>query len=191
MVAATLTGAPSPATSRLSPVAAATAPVTPREKTPPRSLHDLSALSIDRVRTPLSRWRGKVLLIVNTASACGFTPQYEGLEVLWNKYRAQGLAVLGFPSNDFDHQEPGTEAEIKRFCSLKYHVTFPMFAKIATHGPKQSPVYRFLTAKHGEPIWNFHKYLVGKDGQVIRAFEPGVQPDDPALLKAIDDALRG
>jgi glutathione peroxidase len=155
----------------------------------PSSFYALRATSIDGVTTPLSNWRGKVVLVVNTASQCGNTPQYAGLQQLWERYRARGFAVLGFPSDDFAHQEPGTEAEIKKFCSLNYRVTFPMFAKVVTHGPGQSPVYRFLTAKHGVPDWNFHKYLVGKDGQVVRAFGPGLQPDDAGLRAAIDAAL--
>lgn len=155
----------------------------------PPSFHALRATSIDGVNTPLSRWRGKVVLVVNTASQCGNTPQYAGLQQLWERYRARGFGVLGFPSDDFGHQEPGSEAEIKKFCSLNYRVTFPMFAKVITHGRGQSPIYRFLSAKHGVPEWNFHKYLVGKDGQVIRAFGPSVQPDDPELRAAIDAAL--
>lgn len=153
------------------------------------SFFELRAPSIDGVSTPLSKWRGKVVLVVNTASQCGNTPQYAGLQQLWERYRSRGLVVLGFPANDFGHQEPGSEAEIKTFCSVNYRVTFPMFAKVVTRGAGQSPVYRFLTAKHGEPEWNFHKYLVGKDGQVIRAFAPAMPPDDPELRTAIETAL--
>ena len=153
------------------------------------SLHDLTAETIDHKAQPLSTYKGQVLLVVNTASECGSTPQYAGLEELWREYQGRGLAVLGFPSNDFGAQEPGTEAEIKSFCSTNYQVTFPMFAKVGTKGPGQSPVYKFLTAKHGEPKWNFHKYLVGKDGEVIRAFATKVEPDDPELRAAIDAAL--
>ena len=153
------------------------------------SLHDLSAETIDHQTRPLSAFAGKVLLVVNTASECGFTPQYQGLEQLWREYQGRGFAMLGFPSNEFGGQEPGTEAEIKSFCETRYRVSFPMFAKIATKGTEQSPVYRFLTAQHGEPQWNFHKYLVGKDGRVLRAFESKVAPDDPGLRRAIDDAL--
>jgi glutathione peroxidase len=126
---------------------------------------------------------------VNTASECGNTPQYAGLEALYQKYKGRDFVVLGFPSNDFGGQEPGSESEIKKFCSLKYRVTFPLFAKVKTKGEGQSEVYRFLTAKHGEPKWNFHKYLVGKDGQVIREFAAKVQPDDPELTGAIEGAL--
>jgi glutathione peroxidase len=153
------------------------------------SLHDLTAETIDHQPQPLAAYKGQVVLVVNTASECGFTPQYEGLEQLWRDYKGKGLAVLGFPSNDFGAQEPGTEAEIKSFCSTRFHVTFPMFAKVGTKGPGQSPIYRFLTAKHGEPKWNFHKYLVGKNGEVVRAFASKVELDDPELRGAIDAAL--
>jgi glutathione peroxidase len=153
------------------------------------SLYDLTAETIDHSKQPLSAYRGKVLLVVNTASECGATPQYAGLEALWRAYQGRGFAVLGFPSNDFGGQEPGTEAEIKTFCDANYKVTFPLYAKVATKGAAQSPVYKFLTAGHGEPKWNFHKYLVGKDGQVIRAFPTGVEPGDPALRSAIEAAL--
>ncbi len=159
----------------------------PKEKA--MSFFDLSSDSIDHVPTPLSRWKGKVALVVNTASECGNTPQYAGLEKLWEEYQSKGFVLLGFPSNDFGGQEPGAEADIKKFCSLKYRVTFPMFAKIKTKGDGQSPVYTFLTAHHGAPKWNFHKYLVGKDGQVIREFAAQVQPDAAELRTAIDAAL--
>jgi glutathione peroxidase len=153
------------------------------------SLHSLTAETIDHKPQPLAVYKGKVLLVVNTASECGFTPQYAGLERLWREYRGKGLAVLGFPSNEFGAQEPGSEAEIQTFCSTKYQVSFPMFAKVGTKGQGQSPVYKFLTAEHGEPKWNFHKYLVGKNGEVIRAFESNVEPDDAGLRAAIDAAL--
>jgi glutathione peroxidase len=130
-----------------------------------------------------------VLLVVNTASECGATPQYAGLEELWREYKGRGLAVLGFPSNDFGAQEPGPEDQIKSFCSTNYQVTFPLFAKVATKGGGQSAVYKFLTAKHGEPKWNFHKYLVGKNGEVLRAFGTKVEPNDAELRAAIEAAL--
>ena len=154
------------------------------------SLYDLTAPSIDLSPQPLSDWKGQVVLVVNVASECGNTPQYAGLEKLWQAYRDKGFAILGFPSNDFGHQEPGTEADIKRFCNAKYRITFPMFAKIKTQGDGQSPVYKFLTAKHPAPGWNFFKYLVGKDGQVIRTFADRVQPEDAQLRNAIDEALK-
>jgi glutathione peroxidase len=153
------------------------------------SLYDLTAETIDHKPQPLSAFKGQVLLVVNTASECGSTPQYAGLETLWRAYKGRGFAVLGFPSNDFGAQEPGTEAEIKTFCDVNYKVSFPLYAKVSTTGPAQSPVYTFLTAAHGAPKWNFHKYLVGKDGEVIRAFATGVEPDDAGLRAAIEAAL--
>jgi glutathione peroxidase len=153
------------------------------------SFHDLTANNIQLKPQPLSAYKGKVLLVVNTASECGNTPQYAGLEKLHNDYKDKGFEVLGFPSNDFGGQEPGTEAEIQKFCTLNYKVTFPMFAKVKTKGEGKSPVYQFLTEKYGEPKWNFHKYLVGKDGQVIRAFAAKLPPDDKELKAAIDAAL--
>lgn len=153
------------------------------------SLYDLTAETIDHKPQPLSAFKGQVLLVVNTASECGSTPQYAGLEALWRAYKGRGFAVLGFPSNDFGAQEPGTEAEIKTFCDVNYKVSFPLYAKVGTTGAAQSPVYKFLTAAHGAPQWNFHKYLVGKDGEVIRAFATGVEPNDPRLRAAIEAAL--
>lgn len=166
----------------LAPLAAAAEPAT--------SLFDLSATSIDGRPTPLSTWQGEVVLVVNTASECGFTPQYAGLETLYEEYRGRGFAILGFPSNDFGGQEPGSAAEIKTFCEKRFKVTFPMFDKIATKGSAASPVYAFLAAAKGEPRWNFHKYLVGRDGRVIAAFPSAVAPDSPELRAAIDAALR-
>ena len=154
-----------------------------------KSLHDLTAETIDHKASPLSAYAGKVLLVVNTASECGFTPQYAGLEKLWREYQGRGFAILGFPSNEFGAQEPGSESEIKSFCETRFGVSFPLFAKVSVKGPAQSPVYRFLTAQHGEPKWNFHKYLVGKNGQVIQAYESKVAPDDPQLRAAIESAL--
>lgn len=153
------------------------------------SLHDLTVQTIDRQPQSLAAYKGKVALVVNTASECGYTPQYEGLEALYREYAGRGLVVLGFPSNDFGGQEPGTEAEIKSFCSTRYNVTFPMFAKVITKGPDQSPVYRFLTAHQDPPKWNFHKYLVGKDGEVIRSFPHKTKPTDKDLRSAIESAL--
>jgi glutathione peroxidase len=155
------------------------------------SFFDLTANTIDAKPEPFAAYKGKVVLVVNTASECGYTPQYAGLEKLWEEYKGKGLVVLGFPSNEFGGQEPGTAAEIKKFCSLKYKVTFPMFEKVQTKGEGQSPVYRFLTSKHGEPKWNFHKYLVGKDGQVKQAFPSNVAPEDKDLRAQIDAALKG
>ena len=153
------------------------------------NVYALTASTIDGVSQPLSMYKGKVSLVVNVASQCGFTPQYAGLEKLYEEYKAKGFTVLGFPSNDFGGQEPAPEADIKKFCSLKYNVTFPMFAKVKTKGEGQSPVYKVLAEK-GEPQWNFHKYLVGKDGTVKAAFGSKVTPDSPELKTAIEAALK-
>lgn len=153
------------------------------------SITDLTVPNIDGQPQALSAYKGKVLLVVNVASECGFTPQYTGLEKLWQDYKGKGVVVLGFPSNDFGGQEPGSEAEIKSFCSTKFHVTFPMFAKVKTKGAGQAPIYKLLAAK-GEPRWNFHKYLVGKDGQVKAGFASGVTPESAELRGALDAALK-
>ncbi|SEU26725.1 glutathione peroxidase [Stigmatella erecta] len=157
---------------------------------PTMSFFDLSAPRLDGKSENLSAYKGQVLLVVNTASECGYTPQYKGLEKLSQDYKGQGVTVLGFPSNDFGGQEPGTAKEIARFCELRFKVTFPMFDKVKTKGEGQSPVYAFLAKKHGEPKWNFHKYVVGKDGQVKAAFPSAVEPDSPELKKALDSALK-
>ena len=153
------------------------------------SLHDLSAKTIDGDEQSLAEYKGKVVLVVNTASQCGSTPQYAGLEGLWRHYRDRGLVVLGFPSNDFGGQEPGSEEEIKTFCTTKYHVSFPMFAKVKVLGEGQAPVFRFLSADYGEPKWNFYKYLVDRDGRVIKTFSNAVPPEDHALRAAVEAAL--
>ncbi|MFC3129211.1 glutathione peroxidase [Coralloluteibacterium stylophorae] len=133
---------------------------------------------------------GQVLLVVNTASKCGFTPQYEGLEALHQRYRGRGFAVVGFPSNDFKGQEPGSEAEIQSFCTLTYGVKFPMFEKVHVVGDDATPLYRRLAAEAGEePGWNFHKYLVGRDGTVLASFGSRTAPEDPALVAALEAAL--
>ena len=155
----------------------------------PMSLHDLTVNTLQGKPQPLSIYKGKVLLVVNTASECGYTPQYAGLEKLWEEYQAKGLVVLGFPSNDFGAQEPGTAEQIQTFCKKNYGVTFPMFEKVAIKGPQQSPVYKFLTQKQPEPKWNFHKFLVGKDGQVRASFPSKVTPDSKELRDAIDTSL--
>ena len=153
------------------------------------NVYALTANTIDGASQPLSTYKGKVSLIVNVASQCGFTPQYAGLEKLYEEFKGKGFTILAFPSNDFGGQEPAPEAEIKKFCSLKYNVTFPMFAKVKTKGEGQSPVYKVLGEK-GEPQWNFHKYLVGKDGTVKAAFSSKVTPDSPELKTAIEAALK-
>jgi len=155
------------------------------------SLYELTVVDIDGKPQPLSAYKGKVLLIVNVASQCGYTGQYTGLEKLYQDYKAKGVVLLGFPSNDFGGQEPGTEQEIKTFCSTKYNVTFPMFSKVKTKGDAQSPVYKLLAAEGGgEPKWNFHKYVVGKDGQVKKAFPSSTKPEDAELRAALDAALK-
>jgi glutathione peroxidase len=154
------------------------------------SLHDLTVNTIDLKPKSLGDFKGKVLLVVNTASQCGNTPQYAGLEKLYEEFKGKGLVVLGFPSNDFGGQEPGGEQEIKKFCSSRYKVTFPMFQKVKTKGEGQSPVYKFLTHNDDAPEWNFHKYLVSKDGQVLRSFKARVQPEDKDLRTAIEAALK-
>ena len=157
------------------------------------TVYEFSAKTIDGKTRKLAAYKGKVLLIVNTASQCGFTPQYKGLEALFKRFGKQGFAVLGFPSNQFGAQEPGPESEIAEFCEMNYGVTFPMFAKIDVNGESAHPLYKYLTrAKPGllgsEAIkWNFTKFLVGKDGQVIRRYAPN---DEPAKLRGdIEKAL--
>jgi len=172
----------------LSILCLASTPALPTEKA--MSLYDLTVTTLDGKPQPLSAYKGKVTLVVNTASECGFTPQYAGLEKLYEDYKDKGFVILGFPSNDFGGQEPGSAAEIKKFCEVNYHVRFPLFEKVQTKGPGQAPVYAFLTEKNGEPKWNFHKYLVGKDGKVLAAFPSKVAPDSPELKSAIDSALK-
>lgn len=156
---------------------------------------DYIPLSIDGKPVPLASYRGKVLLIVNVASHSNFTPQYEGLESLYQKYKDQGLVVLGFPSDDFGKEEPDANDAIKQFVA-KYKVTFPLFAKVPLAGVHMAPLYQFLTDKQtnattGGPIrWNFTKFLVDRDGKVIQRFEPDVTPDAPELAAAIEKALR-
>ena len=134
---------------------------------------------------------GKVLLVVNTASKCGYTPQYEGLEALHQRYGARGFAVLGFPSNDFRGQEPGSEEQIQEFCTLTYGVKFPMYEKVHVTGPETTELYRRLQAATGvAPGWNFHKYLVSRDGRVVGNWPSKVKPDDPALVAAIERELK-
>jgi glutathione peroxidase len=153
------------------------------------TFHELSAKTLDGQTKRLGDYAGKVALVVNTASECGFTPQYTGLEALWRAFRDRGLVVLGFPSNDFGAQEPGSEAEIQTFCSTTYDVTFPMFAKVKVVGAERSPVFDLLASAHGEPKWNFHKYLVDRAGNVVQAFPSRVKPEDAELRDAIERAL--
>ena len=158
----------------------------------PSSFYDLKSLSLDGKPGNLAQYKGKVSLVVNVASKCGFTPQYEGLENLQREMKGKGFNVLGFPSNDFGGQEPGSAQEIATFCRLTYDVTFPMFEKVVTRkGADQSPVYAFLGASGHLPAWNFSKYVVDKQGKVVAFFPSEVTPEDPALRAAISKALSG
>ena len=139
-----------------------------------KTIYDFTVKTIDGKMEPLADFKGKALLIVNVASKCGFTPQYKGLETLYEKYHSRGFEILGFPANNFMWQEPGTDAEIQKFCSLKYNVTFPMFSKISVKGKDIHPLYAYLTAESGFPddvSWNFNKFLIGKDGKVAARFD--------------------
>ena len=135
--------------------------------------------NIDGQATPLASMKGKAVLVVNVASQCGYTPQYAGLQALYEKYKGQGLVIIGVPANNFGGQEPGTNEDIKQFCSRKYSVTFPIMAKVSVKGEDKTPLYQYLTATGGEVKWNFTKFLVGKDGKAIQRFESGVSPDSP------------
>jgi glutathione peroxidase len=160
------------------------------------SIYDYTLNSIDAVPTPLSSFKGKVVLLVNVASRCGYTPQYAGLEKLYEKYKDRGFVIVGVPANNFMSQEPGTNAEIKTFCTRKYDVQFPMMAKVSVKGSDKDPLYQYLTSKDdnpktgGEIQWNFTKFLVGRDGSIVARFEPAVTPEDPAVTSAIDTALQ-
>lgn len=152
--------------------------------------HAFESRRLDGTPVSLGAYAGKVALVVNTASECGLTPQYEGLQALHEKYATRGLAVLGFPSNDFGAQEPGGPEQIQAFCQRNYGVGFDMFEKIPVKGADQAPLYRWLTDGDQQPIrWNFEKFLIGPDGQVIGRFAPDTAPDDPALLEAIEQSL--
>jgi len=153
------------------------------------SFFDLSATTLRGEPQPFSAYAGKAVLVVNVASECGYTPQYEGLERLQEAYADRGLLVMGFPCNQFGAQEPGTSEEIERFCSVKFGVTFPLFAKVEVKGPGQSPIYAFLAEGREVPQWNFHKYLVGRDGCVIASFPSSVEPEGPELKAALEAAL--
>jgi glutathione peroxidase len=155
------------------------------------SVHEFTLPSIDGAPAPLSAYKGKVALIVNVASQCGYTPQYSGLEKLYEKYKDKGFVVLGFPANNFGAQEPGTNQEIKTFCTRNYNVTFPMYSKISVKGSDKAPLYKFLTdSSGGEVKWNFTKFLVDENGKVISRFESGVEPDSSELVGAVEKALR-
>ena len=157
-----------------------------------QTVHDFGAVTIDGLDQPLSAYRGKALLIVNTASKCGFTPQYEGLEALYEKYRARGFEVLAFPANDFLRQEPGSDSEIKTFCATKYKTTFPLFSKISVKGKKIHPLYAFLTRESGFPgevSWNFNKFLVAPNGRVTARFASKTKPLAEELIAKLEEML--
>jgi Glutathione peroxidase len=154
------------------------------------SVHEFSLPAIDGAPAPLSAYKGRVVLIVNVASKCGYTPQYAGLEKLYEKYKDHGFVILGFPANNFGAQEPGTNEEIKSFCSRNYNVTFPLYSKISVSGDDKAPLYKYLTdTTSGEIRWNFTKFLVDGDGKIIARFEPKVAPDSPELVAAVEKAL--
>ena len=161
-----------------------------------KSVLDFKMKNIDGKEVALKKYKGDVFLIVNTASKCGYTPQYEGLQKIYDKYKSQGFDVLGFPANNFGNQESGTEAEIKEFCESKYKVTFPMFAKISVKGEDQHPLYNFLTAKETNPqfagdiSWNFNKFLVNRKGEVVARFSSKDTPDGAAVTSAIEKYLK-
>lgn len=158
-------------------------------------LYNFTLPSIDGESIPLSTYKGKVILVVNVASRCGYTPQYSALESLYEKYKDKGLVILGFPANNFGAQEPGTNSEIKRFCSTKYNVTFPMFSKISVKGDDRAPLYQFLTEKAnpavaGDIKWNFTKFLADRKGHVVARFESAVTPDSPEVLAEVEKLLK-
>ena len=155
----------------------------------PASPLDFKVKDIDDKDYDLAQLKGKVVLIVNVASKCGYTPQYNGLEKLYEAKKDQGFVIVGFPANNFKGQEPGTNEEIKAFCTGKYNVTFPMMSKISVKGDDQHPLYKMLTADKGQVSWNFNKFLIGKDGKLIEHFDSKVKPDDAKLTDAIDKAL--
>ncbi len=158
------------------------------------SLADIPFKTMKNSDSSLKAYAGKPILIVNVASRCGNTPQYKALEALYKKYGSRGLTILGFPANDFAGQEPGTNAEIAEFCTLNYGVTFPVLAKIHVKGPEQAPLYAALTGPDarfpGDVKWNFGKFLIGRDGEVIARFDPTTQPDSPEVVGAIEAALK-
>ena len=158
-------------------------------------IYNYTLNSIDGKPAPLADYKGKVVLIVNVASQCGYTPQYSALESIYEKYKDRGFVILGFPANNFGAQEPGTNEEIKTFCTRKYNVTFPMYAKISVKGEDQTPLYRYLTRDTGSGIageikWNFTKFLVDRNGNVVQRFESAVTPDSKEVAEAIEKQLR-
>ena len=161
----------------------------------PASVYDFKMRDIDGKDVKLKKYKGNVLLVVNTASQCGYTPQYEGLQATYSKFKDKGFYVLGFPANNFGGQEPGTEKEIKEFCESKYKVTFPMFAKISVKGEDQDPLYAYLTSKQTNPefggdiTWNFNKFLIDRKGKIVARFSSKEKPDSEAVTQAIEKYL--
>ena len=159
------------------------------------SIYDFTMRSIDGQQVSLKNYSGKVVLLVNVASKCGFTPQYAGLEAVYEKYKDRGLVIVGIPANNFAQQEPGTNEEIKKFCSNKYNVTFPMMSKVSVLGDDETPLYQFLTSKSANPQiggdikWNFTKFLFDRNGNPVARFEPAVKPDSPEVTAAIEATL--
>ena len=158
-------------------------------------IYTFTLKSIDGKPAPLADYKGKVILVVNVASQCGYTPQYSALESIYEKYKSQGFVILGFPANNFGAQEPGTNEEIKTFCTRKYSVTFPIYAKISVKEPDQAPLYSYLTKDTGPGIqgdikWNFTKFLVDRSGNVVQRFEPAVTPDSKEMIVAIEKQLK-
>jgi glutathione peroxidase len=162
----------------------------------PGSVYDFTLKSIDHQPVALSDYHGKVLLLVNVASKCGYTPQYTALEKLYTAYKDKGLVIVGIPANNFMSQEPGTDAEIKTFCTNKYNVTFPMMSKVSVKGDDQAPLYSFLTGSSTDPRfagdikWNFTKFLFDRNGKPVARFEPATTPDSPEVISAVETALK-
>jgi len=162
---------------------------------PAKSIYDFTLKSIDGQPVSLKSYHGKAVMIVNVASKCGFTPQYAGLESLYKKYKDQGFVIIGVPANNFAQQEPGTNEEIKKFCSNKYNVTFPMMAKVSVQGADETPLFAFLTNKALNPTiggdikWNFTKFLFDRNGKPVERFEPAVTPDSPQVVSGVEKAL--
>jgi glutathione peroxidase len=160
-----------------------------------KNIYDFTMRSIDGQQVNLGSFKGKVVLLVNVASRCGFTPQYAGLEALYEKYKDKGFVIVGVPANNFAQQEPGTDQEIKKFCSSKYNVTFPMMSKVSVLGEDKTPLYQFLTDKSSDPQfggdikWNFTKFLFDRNGKPVARFEPDVTPDSPQVKAAVESAL--
>jgi glutathione peroxidase len=192
-VASIVTAAPPPAAPSRQPPVASPPPSAPADKAP--AVLKFTMKDIDGSDVHLSKYQGKVVLMVNVASQCGLTPQYKDLQALHERYADKGLVILGFPANEFGEQEPGSNEEIKAFCTDEYQVKFPMFAKVVVKGDGQCDLYKFLTGADtnpkfaGEIKWNFTKFLIGRDGQIVNRFEPKVKPSDEVVVNAIEAEL--